>query len=100
MKMIDCVQSLFFVRSLFLFSFSSVSHAREWASKPRDARNEGGSPRRNCLSGLAPSVTRVCILARFVRRTLRKKRLLVVYENEGEESTMQPRSQRLSFPRP
>ena len=32
----------------------------------------------SCLSCLAPSVTRVCILARFVRRTKKKERLLVV----------------------
>ena len=31
------------------------------------------------LSRLAPSVTRVCILAHFVRRTKKRKRLLVVY---------------------
>ena len=31
-----------------------------------------------CLSRLAPSVTRVCILARFVRRAKKKERLLVV----------------------
>ena len=47
---LDCEQSLF---------FSTVSHARET---------------------LAPSVTRVCILARFVRRTMKKERLLVVYD--------------------
>ena len=34
----------------------------------------------SCLSRLAPSVTRVCILARFVRRTKKKERLLVVYK--------------------
>ena len=45
---IDCEQPLF---------FSSVSHARERASS---------------ISRLAPSVTRVCILSRFVRRTKKK----------------------------
>ena len=53
--------------SLFIFRFSEGSaRARErWAAKPRDARNEGGSPRKkrreSCLSRLAPLVTRVVI---------------------------------------
>ena len=42
-------------------------------AKPRDARREKRGRQ------LAPSVTRVCILARFARRTKTKERLLVVY---------------------
>ena len=76
---VDCEQSLFFLQLT-----TRVRERR--AAKPRDARNEGGSPRRekrdslfSCLSRLAPSITRVCILARFVRRTKKKERLLVGY---------------------
>ena len=56
--------------------FSLVSHARERASSGEAVRREkrGRQPSR-----LAPSVTHVCILARFVRRTKKKQRLLVVY---------------------
>ena len=51
--------------SLFLqIQWGECTHAR--AAKPRDARNEGGSPKRkksdslfSCLSRLAPSITRV-----------------------------------------
>ena len=70
-----------------LFSLQLATRVRERrAAKPRDAENEGGSPRRekrdplfSYVSRLAPSVTRVYILARFVRRTKKKERLLVVY---------------------
>ena len=41
----------------------------------------------SCLSCLAPSVTRVCILARFVRRTKKKERLLVVYRKPHRKVT-------------
>ena len=61
---LDCEQPLFFFR----FSKGSTRARECWAAKPRDARNEGGSPRRkkrdsllSCLSRLAPSVTRVVI---------------------------------------
>ena len=45
---LDCEQSLFFSsRSFSSVFFSSATRARErQAAKPRDARNEGGSPRR------------------------------------------------------
>ena len=39
---IDCEKSLFFFR----FSKGSARPRECWAAKPRDARNEGGSPRR------------------------------------------------------
>ena len=61
---IDCEPSLFFLQR-------AMRVRGRQAAKPRDARNEG-------LSRLAPSVTHVCILARFVRRTKKKERLLVV----------------------
>ena len=53
-----------------MFRFSEgIARVREpRAAKPRDARNEGGSPR--SLSRLAP----------FARRTEKKERLLLVYE--------------------
>ena len=41
-KTLDCEQSLFFFR----FSKGSARARECWAAKPRDARNEGGSPRR------------------------------------------------------
>ena len=50
---LDCEQFPFFFR----FSKGSARARKRWASKPRDARNEGG----RCLSRLAPSVTRVVI---------------------------------------
>ena len=61
---------------------------RAGAAKPRDARNEGGSPRKkkrlpafSCLSRLARSVTRVAIcVSRVLLDGLQKKeRLPVVY---------------------
>ena len=58
--------------------FSSVSHARERASSGEDA----------CLSCLAPSVTHVCILARFVRRTKKKERLLVVSARDNKDKSI------------
>ena len=62
---IDCEQSLFF----------SVSHAHERARREK----RGWQPeKKKSLSRLASSVMRVCILARFVRWTKKKERLLVV----------------------
>ena len=88
--LIDCEQSLFF------FRFSKGS-ARARAVKPREARNEGGSPRRKretarlaraneirvgltTISHLAPSVTRVaiCVSRVLLDRLQKKERLLVV----------------------
>ena len=40
--LLDCERSLFF----FKFSEGSAHADERWAAKPRDARNEGGSPRR------------------------------------------------------
>ena len=64
---VDCQQSLIFFR----FSKGSACARERWAAKPRDARNEGGSLRRKkrdcpqsqtqCLSRLAPSITRVVV---------------------------------------
>ena len=78
--------------------FSSVSHARERASSGEAARREkrGRATAReekrdslfSCLSRLAPSVTRVCILARFVRRTKKKERLLVVYARDNKDKSI------------
>ena len=42
----------------------------------------------SCLSRLAPSVTRVCILACFDRWTKKKERLLVVYYFGGCHATL------------
>ena len=63
-RKLDCEQPLF----LFRFSKGSARARERRAAKLRDARNEGGSPRRvkgdallSCLSCLAPSVTRVVI---------------------------------------
>ena len=39
---LDCEQSLF----IFRFSEGSARARERWEAKPRDARNEGGSPRR------------------------------------------------------
>ena len=70
---LDCEQSLFFFR----FSKRSA-RARALSGSPRDARNEGGSPRRknlSCLSRLAPSVTRVVIcVSRAICSTDEEKR--------------------------
>ena len=64
---VECEQSLIFFR----FSKGSARARERWAAKPRDARNEGGSLRRKkrdcpqsqtqCLSRLAPSITRMVI---------------------------------------
>ena len=83
--LIDCEQSLFF------FRFSKGS------ARAREARNEGGSPRRKretarlaraneirvgltTISHLAPSVTRVaiCVSRVLLDRLQKKERLLVV----------------------
>ena len=42
----------------------------------------------SCLSRLAPSVTRLCILGRFVRWTKKKERLLVVCFFGGCHATL------------
>ena len=69
---LDWEQSLFFFR----FTEGSERERERRATKPREAKNEGG-----CLSNLASLVRRVVIwyLARFARRTKKKDRLLVVY---------------------
>ena len=76
---IDCEQSLFFFR----ISEGSARERERRAAKPRDVRNEGGSPRRkkrvslfSCLSNLAPLVTRVviCVSRTFCSTDQRKKR--------------------------
>ena len=73
-------------RAVSLFFQLATRVRQRRAAKPRDARNEGGSPRwEKSLffrafssqlpnSRLAPSVTRVCILARFVPRTIIKEK--------------------------
>ena len=59
---VDCKPSLFFLQL--------VTRMRE--KRGQETRATA------CLSRLAPSVTRVCILAHFVRRAKKKERLLVV----------------------
>ena len=80
---LDCELSLFFFR----FSKGSARAREHWAAKPRDARNEGGSPRRkksrllSCPSRrLQSRAWSFACLGRFTRRTKKKERLLVVYD--------------------
>ena len=65
---VDCKPSLFFS----FYAKKSVDHERPFSVAVRVVSLF------SCLSRLAPSVTRVCILAHFVRRAKKKERLLVV----------------------
>ena len=85
-----------------MFRFSEgIARVREpRAAKPRDARNEGGSPR--SLSRLAPSAMCVVIFVcrAFARRTEKKERLLLVYEKLAILSLKLRSHFRILLPRP
>ena len=66
--------------AFFLVSWPRARESVKWRGREtRETRAAAREAFPECLSRLAPSVTRVCILARFVRRTKQKERLLVVY---------------------
>ena len=73
---VDCEQSLFFFR--FSKGSARAASVEPRSRETRDARNEGGSPRRKkfeCLSRLAASVTRVFIcVSRALCSTGQEKR--------------------------
>ena len=80
---LDCEQPLF----SFRFSKGSARARERWTAKPRDARSEGGSPRRKksffCrtspVSRLQSRAWSFTCVRRFARRTKKKERLLVLY---------------------
>ena len=60
---VDCEQSLFFFTR---FSMGSARARERWAVKQRDARNEGGSPRRKKRTGLVSLLCRLSVVLRDV----------------------------------
>ena len=79
--MVDCEQSLFFFR----FSKGSA-RARERRSREKRETRAAAREERECLSRLAPSVTRVAIcVSRVLLDGLQKKEGLLVVYHDGDK---------------